>query len=465
MLRSTLLLLPSLLALPLEAQREYRLELSGTVGYHAFDSKLELGSAPGAGIRAGYWLNERFGVELEGLVAHPTSSAPLGGSVSTSAVGLWGLANFPIGLRSLFLLKAGYGHQSYGSCPDVSIPGASLCGSTSVIQAGAGFRQSIKPTVMLRYDVTLSSSVGDVKFTNALAQAGVVVMIGSRPLIDSDGDRVYDRHDDCPATPLGSLTDKHGCPTDRDGDGVPDGLDRCPNTVSKAAVDGAGCTQDSDNDGVLDGLDECNDTPPGGIVDLRGCATDQDGDGVVDGVDRCSDTPTGSTVDALGCPSDADADGIPDGLDVCPETPPGAAVDGTGCHVGAPARARDTTALDSMDLVPALVLPGTVWGARRAILDSTAFPMLDSLARALKADTSTVVVIHGYAQDRLVPADNTRLSAQRAEAVGRYLVRRGVPVTRITAVGRGSLELIVPDTSEVARRINRRVEIRVAPKP
>jgi hypothetical protein len=465
MLRPTLLLLPTLLALPLAAQRAYRLELSGAAALHTYDSKLELGSALGGALRAGYWITGQYGVELEGMVAHATTSTPLKEGVSTSGVGIWGLANFPVGRRGIFLFKVGYGHHSYGSCPSVSIPGAGPCGSTNVIQAGAGFRQAIKPTVMLRYDVVVNRSVGQGKFTNALVQGGVVLMIGSRPLLDSDGDRVYDRYDRCPGTPLGALTDKHGCPTDRDGDGVPDGLDRCPNTVHGATVDAAGCTQDSDGDGVLDGLDECNDTPPGAVVDLRGCATDQDGDGVVDGVDRCPDTPTGASVDALGCPSDADADGVPDGLDQCPDTAPGAQVDSTGCVPPAPAAGRDTTALDSAGLAPAVVLPGTVWAPRRAVLDSTAFPALDSLARALVADSGTAVVIHGYAQDRLVPADNTRLSAQRAEAVGRYLVKRGIRVTRITAVGRGSLELLVPDTSEVARRINRRVEILILPKP
>ena len=466
--RFTHLLLPTLLlvTLPLKAQREYRLELSGAAGYHVYDGKLELGSALGVALRAGYWVTGQFGGELEGALANPQTSTITKQSVSTSQFGMWGLANFPVGRRSVFLVKAGYGHQSYGSCPAVSIPGAGPCGSTSAIQAGAGFRQAVKPTLMLRYDVVISRSLGHQKFSNALVQGGLALMIGSRPLVDSDGDRVYDRHDRCPGTPLGALTDKRGCPTDLDGDGVADGLDRCPNTVKGATVDAAGCSQDTDHDGVLDGLDECDDTPPGGAVDLRGCTGDQDGDGVADGVDRCLDTPSGATVDALGCPGDADGDGVPDGLDRCPDTPLGVSVDSAGCVAFRPRAQPDTTSLADVALPgTTVVLPGTVWTSRRAVLDTAAFPVLDSLATALAADTSTVVVIHGYAQDRLVPADNTRLSAERAEVVRRYLAKRGIRVSRITAVGRGSLELLVPDTSEVARRINRRVEIQVTSKP
>jgi outer membrane protein OmpA-like peptidoglycan-associated protein len=46
-----------------------------------------------------------------------------------------------------------------------------------------------------------------------------------------------------------------------------------------------------------------------------------------------------------------------------------------------------------------------------------------------------------------------------------YLVSQGIPVSRITAAGKGSQTLIVSDTTEAARTINRRVEIRVTRKP
>jgi outer membrane protein OmpA-like peptidoglycan-associated protein len=46
-----------------------------------------------------------------------------------------------------------------------------------------------------------------------------------------------------------------------------------------------------------------------------------------------------------------------------------------------------------------------------------------------------------------------------------YLVNKGIDVSRITALGRGSKVLIVADTTEGARIINRRVEIRVIHNP
>jgi OOP family OmpA-OmpF porin len=95
---------------------------------------------------------------------------------------------------------------------------------------------------------------------------------------------------------------------DSDGDGVVDRFDQCPHTPRGIKVDASGCALDSDGDGVADYLDECPNTPLGTYVDSRGCLQlvkapllDSDGDGVLDNVDRCPGTPKGATVDARGC--------------------------------------------------------------------------------------------------------------------------------------------------------------------
>jgi len=88
---------------------------------------------------------------------------------------------------------------------------------------------------------------------------------------------------------------------------------------------------DSDGDGVVDRLDQCPGTPPGRTVDARGCELDSDGDGVTDDKDRCPGTPRGTKVDAFGCELDSDGDGVIDALDQCPNTPRGDRVDARGC--------------------------------------------------------------------------------------------------------------------------------------
>ena len=56
-------------------------------------------------------------------------------------------------------------------------------------------------------------------------------------------------------------------------------------------------------------------------------------------------------------------------------------------------------------------------------------------------------------------ADNDVLSRQRAEKVKGMLVDLGIPADRITAVGRGSREPLVPTASGVDEPRNRRVEV------
>jgi hypothetical protein len=456
----SLIIALSTLSAPVAAQRLYRLELSGAGGYNLFDGKLELGSTFGAAGRLGYWIYGPLSLEVEGMFSKPTTTTALKEKVSVSSIGGWVLGNFPIGNRASFFLKGGYGHTSFGTCPTVSVPGSGPCGSADVLQAGAGTRISLTPTILMRYEVAASRSLTTLKFTNAVVQGGLSLMIGSKPLVDNDGDGVYDRYDSCPGSRLGALVDKRGCPTDRDADGVPDGVDRCPNTPEGATVDAAGCTMDTDGDGYLDGLDQCPDTPKGALVDARGCPSDADGDGVLDGLDRCPLTPAGATVDALGCPGDSDNDGVLDGLDRCPDTKVGATVDASGCATEpAPAPA------DSIQAERVWVLPGSIWALRGSVLSSPALPALDSVIGVLKAEPRATAEVNAFAQDRLVPTDNTRLSQRRANVIRDYLVSQGVEVSRVTAVGRGSQTLIVSDTTEAARTTNRRVEIRVTRNP
>jgi hypothetical protein len=68
----------------------------------------------------------------------------------------------------------------------------------------------------------------------------MVFQFGGVPPVDSDGDGVFDKKDDCPDTPLGAVVDMKGCPLDADGDGVFDGIDTCPDTPAGASVDKRG---------------------------------------------------------------------------------------------------------------------------------------------------------------------------------------------------------------------------------
>lgn len=95
-----------------------------------------------------------------------------------------------------------------------------------------------------------------------------------RPL-DTDGDGIVDRLDDCPKEPedFDGFRDEDGCPDlDNDADGILDVDDACPDEPGPPENDG--CPDpDRDGDGVPDRLDDCPDEP--GPVENQGCPEKQ----------------------------------------------------------------------------------------------------------------------------------------------------------------------------------------------
>ncbi|HXI20466.1 MAG TPA: outer membrane beta-barrel protein, partial [Gemmatimonadales bacterium] len=140
-------------------QRAYRVELSGAAGYHIFDSRTDLASAIGGALRLGLWVSGPLSLEAEGSYTYPHTDTPLRQRVGVTTLSGWALANLPVGDASFIILKAGYGHTSYGSCPAVSVPGSGPCGAAGSLQAGAGVRISLSPTLFMRYEAIVNRSL------------------------------------------------------------------------------------------------------------------------------------------------------------------------------------------------------------------------------------------------------------------------------------------------------------------
>lgn len=165
--------------------------------------------------------------------------------------------------------------------------------------------------------------------------AGLTLSFRLGRLKDSDGDKVFDRYDHCPAIPGEQSLD--GCP-DTDGDGIIDEKDDCPYQRGTVAL--LGCP-DRDADGTPDKLDRCPETQ--GLKWLLGCP-DMDRDSVADLDDECPDAPGFKYTH--GCP-DADMDSIPDHLDLCP------AVKGLVVNKGCPDKDTDGDGVvDRLDQCP-----------------------------------------------------------------------------------------------------------------
>lgn len=86
---------------------------------------------------------------------------------------------------------------------------------------------------------------------------------------------------------------------------------------------------------------------------------------------------------------------------------------------------------------------------------------LDALARALVAnrELAWTVRLVGYTDDRGRADRNVELSRQRAEALRRALIERGVPADRVRAEGRGAADPAYPNATPAGRALNRRVEV------
>lgn len=212
----------------------------------------------------------------------------------------------------------------------------------------------------------------------------------------------------------------------------------------------------------------------GGKRASRSAAPDFDGDGVNERLDHCPGTPRGAQVDASGCsitppaPAAAPAPAVIPAPAPAPREEPKPEPKPVAPPVARPVvpdtvARKDTTAKAPRGRV--VILPGETWNYRSSNINRTAYAALDSLVATLRENASLVAEVQGYAQDRLVPTDNTLLSARRAEAIKSYIVSKGVTAERLSAVGLGSQTLIVADTTDAARITNRRVEIYLRPKP
>ncbi len=272
---------------------------------------------------------------------------------------------------------------------------------------------------------------------------------------DNDLDSVPDAEDDSPMGPedLDGFQDADGIPDpDNDQDGVWDWDDRCP--LVAGPVVNQGCPEtDRDNDGVLDRLDNCPDDAEDldRFEDEDGCPdADNDADGVLDGEDRCPLQP--GPVAGKGCPDvDTDSDGLVDRLDNCPQEP------GLVSEQGCKKRQLVVISGDRLD-----ILEKVYFATGRSTIARRSYKLLDNVAAVLKSHQEiSAVQIQGHTDDRGRAQSNLRLSENRAKAVRRYLIKRGIEGRRLSAKGYGEAEPIAPNKTKAGRAENRRVEFKI----
>jgi outer membrane protein OmpA-like peptidoglycan-associated protein len=111
-----------------------------------------------------------------------------------------------------------------------------------------------------------------------------------------------------------------------------------------------------------------------------------------------------------------------------------------------------------------VAFPGDVlFDSGSSALAPGAYGRLDQLADSLNRYPDTDVIVKGHTDGSGDDGYNQTLSEQRADAVRRYLIAKGVAPARITSVGFGESMPLATNSTAEGRQQNRRVEIELRP--
>lgn len=93
-------------------------------------------------------------------------------------------------------------------------------------------------------------------------------------------------------------------------------------------------------------------------------------------------------------------------------------------------------------------------------LHPNSYRELDFLVNWLDEHSTVIVRLSGHTDDVGSDNYNLTLSQNRAKTVARYLISQGIAASRIETSGYGKTKPIAEGTTEVARSLNRRVEVK-----
>ena len=106
-----------------------------------------------------------------------------------------------------------------------------------------------------------------------------------------------------------------------------------------------------------------------------------------------------------------------------------------------------------------MTLKNTYFDVNKFILKDESFTELDRVVEFMNQNTKVRLEIAGHTDNTGDAVKNKLLSQQRAEAVMNYLIKQGIDVHRLKAVGYGSEKSIADNATEEGKAKNRRTEI------
>ena len=329
-------------------------------------------------------------------------------------------------------LFAGYGFSSFQDGIDRKglFPSSDVSETSST---GVGLNINVSDKMGINISSSYRNADESKAFKHFQHVIGVTFKLGS---LDSDGDGVSDKNDECPEIP--GLEEFAGCP-DTDGDGITDKEDVCPD--SAGTLEMKGCP-DSDGDGISDIEDLCPEIA--GSKEMSGCP-DTDGDGINDKEDNCPEEA--GTIENNGCPwPDADGDGVADKVDECPEVP--GIEENNGCPAISEAVIQELNNEGSM----------IRFKASSSVIGKDSSPCLDKIKSILDNYPKINIIIEGHASSDGSKSFNQKLSEDRANSVKTALVDKGADQNRLEPIGFGEEKPLKDNSSVKGRKSNRRVQ-------
>lgn len=209
---------------------------------------------------------------------------------------------------------------------------------------------------------------------------------------------------------------------------------------------------DTDKDGVMDQLDIEPNTPEGVKVYGNGQAVDADKDGLPDYKDECPLQP--GPIENKGCPTmkDSDNDGLFDHEDLCPLQP--GPVENKGCP-----KFKDNSQVTIFKFISDLAA-NVYFDTGKWILTPDSKNVLDKIAKYMEQVPDIEFKIEGHTDNRDRDSFNLLLSQKRADAVVKYLRKKGIDGKRLSYKGYGETRPKYSNETPQGRQLNRRVEIK-----
>ncbi|MCD4794425.1 MAG: OmpA family protein [Bacteroidales bacterium] len=113
------------------------------------------------------------------------------------------------------------------------------------------------------------------------------------------------------------------------------------------------------------------------------------------------------------------------------------------------------------ELPPTYTLKDVRFDTNSAKLKTSSYQSLNELAEFMLHKTSLKIELAGHTDSEGEADMNLDLSQRRAETVRNYLIKKGVPGNRLTAVGYGETQPVATNSTDKGKSLNRRTEVRI----